>query len=347
MPTQVWFKYDLDENETAEVKKFCDSVDYCAVEQLIGWSRLFYKTRIRYFYMKDESGIKSFCQINESFRTASIHFGPVCSDRDTMIESVESIIKFYKKQGYFYLAIQMYWKSGFDVDYIEYALNKKYHIRYFFNSDNTKSSIELNLKDSVEDIWKRFKDGHKRNIKKSEKLGTIIETVNNREGLESFLGVYLKMCRIRQIDDHEISKKSIMEIYDFLESNDRGKIYIIKDSSGIVLGGAIFVNQGISVRYLKGASDPDRKEIPVLHSLLYHAILMAKKNNFNYFDFWGYNHFVDPSDQIYNINYFKKGFGGYYTFFAKKMNIDLVPYGYEIYKLILLAKRIAHKIPFI
>jgi lipid II:glycine glycyltransferase (peptidoglycan interpeptide bridge formation enzyme) len=344
MTTQAWFKYDLDENEITEIKKFCDSVDYCAIEQLPGWTGMFYNTRIRYFCMKDESGIKSFCQIHESFRTANIHYGPVCSDRDLMIESLEKIIKFYKNSGYFYLGIQMYNKSGFDTDYIEYAMNKKYHIRYFFNSENTKSSIEINLDDSLEDIWKKLRDGHKRNIKKSEKLGTTIETVINPEDLASFLEVYIKMCKIRHISDSEISEKNIVEIFNFLENNNRGHFYLIKDSSGIVLGGVIIVNQGISVRYLKGASDPERKEIPVLHNLLYHAVTMAKKNNFKYFDFWGYNHFVDETDQIYNINYFKKGFGGYYTFFAKKMNIDLVPHGYRIYKSILLAKKMAHKI---
>ena len=340
---QVRFKYDLDEDEINDIKRFCDSADYCAAEQLLGWTEMFYKTRILYFYLKDESGIKSFCQINESFRSANIHFGPVCDDRELMVESLEQIIRFYKNLGYFYLGVQMYYKSGFDTDYIEYALNKHHKIKYLFNSENTKSSFEINLADPEEKIWERLRDGHKKSIKKANKLGIRIETLQRTEDLMPFLNIYLKMCLARHINDSELSERNIHEIYNFLEKNNKGNFLLIKDESGAVLGGAIMVFQGLSVRYLKGASDPDRKNIPLLHSLLYNAILMAKNKNFKYFDFWGYNHFVDESDQLYNINYFKKGFGGYYTFFAKKMNIELVLYGFLIFKMILLLKKLAYK----
>jgi lipid II:glycine glycyltransferase (peptidoglycan interpeptide bridge formation enzyme) len=104
------------------------------------------------------------------------------------------------------------------------------------------------------------------------------------------------------------------------------------------------VYQGITVRFFRGTSDPDRRDIPMLHIVLYEAIKKAKAENFKYFDFWGYNHFVDENDQIFKINHFKKGFSGYYTFFAKKMNISLVPFGFNIFKLLLLVKRIVKKI---
>jgi lipid II:glycine glycyltransferase (peptidoglycan interpeptide bridge formation enzyme) len=73
---------------------------------------------------------------------------------------------------------------------------------------------------------------------------------------------------------------------------------------------------------------------------MYEAIMKAKNDNFKYFDFWGYNHFVDESDQIYNINKFKKGFGGYYTFFAKNMNISLSPSGFYLNKLLLAMRKL-------
>jgi len=72
--------------------------------------------------------------------------------------------------------------------------------------------------------------------------------------------------------------------------------------------------------------------LPIMHLLMYEAIKNAHSEKFKYFDFWGYNHFAEENDQVYNINHFKKGFGGYYTFFAKRMNVDIMPNGYNIYK---------------
>ena len=78
--------------------------------------------------------------------------------------------------------------------------------------------------------------------------------------------------------------------------------------------------------------------------VLYEAIRKAKTDNFRYFDFWGYNHFADQSNPVYYINRFKKGFGGYYSFFAKKMNIDLFQFGTRIFKVYLVIRNIKNRL---
>jgi lipid II:glycine glycyltransferase (peptidoglycan interpeptide bridge formation enzyme) len=148
------------------------------------------------------------------------------------------------------------------------------------------------------------------------------------------------MCKNRQIDGGGLSSGNVKDIYSYLIENNKGQILLAKDKDNVVLGGAILTYQGISVRYSVGASDPDRRDLPVLHIVLYDAILRAKKDNFKYFDFWGYNHFAEEKDQVYYINHFKKGFGGYYTFFAKKMNIDLVPFGTKIFELLSFIRKV-------
>ncbi len=343
MDTHVTFKYELNDAEKEKIMNFCNSAEYCAVEQLPGWTEMFYRSKICYFWLENESEIKSFCQIQEKWGSAQIYFGPVCSDKDLMVSSLDEILKHYRKKRYYYIGIQMYFKSGYDTDYIEYLLNRKYKIRYIFDSENTRSSIELDLSYSEDDIWQNLRSGHKKNIKKNFKIGTSVDIVKDEEGLKSFIDIYYKMCKARNIDDSELSSKNINEIYRFLKDNKRGEIILIRDQSGIVLGGAILVYQGITVRYLKGASDPDRKDLPILHQVIYEAILSAKKNNFKYFDFWGYTHFVDEDDQLFNINQFKKGFGGYFTFLAKKMNVSLVPGGYYLYKSLIIIKKLVAK----
>ena len=337
---QTVFKYKLDTAELEKIKQYCNSVDYCSIEQAIGWNDLFYKSKICYFYLCDDSGIKSFCQIREHLRSAQISFGPVCCEKETMVTSIKEIINYYKHRRFLFLSVQMYYKSGYDTEYIEYALNKDHKIKYFFDQENTKSTIEIDLISDIDEIYNKFRKGHKSDIKRAVKLGVTVDIVKNKDELDTFADVYIKMCKVRNISAGELSKQNINEIYNFLIENNKGQIFIVKENTGKVIGGAIVTYQGISVRYLRGASDPDRRDLPILHLVIYEVIKNAKDNNFRYLDLWGYNHFVNDTDQVFYINHFKKGFGGYFAFFVKKMNIDLIPGGYYIYSLLLLIRKI-------
>jgi lipid II:glycine glycyltransferase (peptidoglycan interpeptide bridge formation enzyme) len=336
---QAVFKFELDNVEIENIRSFCNSVEYCSIEQSIGWTQMFFKSKICYFYLIENSVIKSFCQINENYKFAHVVFGPVCCDKELMITSIKEIILYYKKRRFYFLDIQMYFKSGFDTEYIEYALNKNYNIKYIFDKENTKSSLEINLDDSDEEIFKRFRASNRGNIKKAIKLGLTVEIVKSTSELTSFIEIYLKMCTVRNLDKNGWSSDKINEIHNYLISNNKGQILIARDKDNIILGGVIMVYQGNTVRYFLGASDPDRRDLPVLHAVIYEAIKQAKNANFKFFDFWGYNHFVDENDQVYHINEFKAGFGGYFTFFAKKMNIDLVPFGSKIYSILLILRK--------
>jgi lipid II:glycine glycyltransferase (peptidoglycan interpeptide bridge formation enzyme) len=340
------FKYRLEDSEIENIRKFCNSVDYCSVEQSIGWTQIFYQSKICYFSLQDESGIRSFSQITERLRSAQINYGPVCCEKQLMIDSVNAIIDYYKKLGFYYLGIQMYYKSGYDTEYIEYALNKQHNIKYFFNSENAKSSIEIDLQESIDEIYRKIRHGHKNDIKKAIKLGVTFDVVKDKSDLDAFFVIYSKMCKARKIDRGGLTKKNIHEIYDYLTKYNKGQILISKDKDNVVLGGEILFYQGITVRCWKGVSDPDKRNIPSSHLLLYEAVKRAKNDNFKYFDFGGYNNFADENNTVYFINRFKKGFGGEYTFFAKKMNISLIPYGYNIYRFLNLFKRAFRKLYF-
>ena len=326
---QAVFKTELDNIERENIRIFCESVNYCSLEQLLGFPEILLNNKINYFYLTDNGVIKSFCQILEKFRFAHIWYGPVCSDKDLMIYSINEIVNFYRKRLFFYLGIQIYIKAGYDTEYIEYYLNKTHNIKYLFNNENTKSSLEINLEENLEDIYRNIRKGHKSDIKKALKAGLSVVQIEDASGIKSFIDIYLKMCKTRGIRGH--SEKEITGICNYLISNRKGQILVAKDGNDLILGGAIFAFQGISVRYLIGASDPERRDIPLLHPVIFDAIEWAKRNNFKYFDFWGYNHFANDDDQANNINHFKKGFGGYYTFMAKKMNISLLAGGYKIY----------------
>ncbi len=326
------FKSELDSIEKQTISEYAESVDYFAIEQRIGFPELLYRSRITYFFLLDDAdSVKSYCQINENFKSAHIWFGPVCNDPDHMIESIIRIVEYYRKRHFWYIGIQPYRKTGYEADYIEYHLSQKIKINYIFNNENTKSSLEIDLKESTEEIWGKFTKGHKSAVKKAKKDGITIRAASTTMEVESFLEVYLRMYRSRNIRPH--TPHEIESICNYLTLNNLGTLLLAFGPGNVVLGGAIFVYQGISVRYLLSASDPDRRDMPISHLMVNDAIEKAKAHKFKYFDFWGYNHFAGPSDQIYLVNRFKHGFGGYFTFLMKKMNISLIPSGFLIYKM--------------
>jgi lipid II:glycine glycyltransferase (peptidoglycan interpeptide bridge formation enzyme) len=343
---QAVFKFELDKDESENIKAFCNSLDYCSIEQFVGWTQMFSKSNICYFYMLDGTDIKCYCQIHENFKFAEIVFGPACCDKEIMIDSINEIIRHYKERHFVHLSIQMYYKTGFDTEFIEYAINKSHKVTYKFDNLNTKSSIEINLESQQTDIFANLRENHKRNIKKALKLNLKVIPLEKQSDLKDFYEIISKMKEVRQLEMGIISLKQLNEINSYLVYNKKGQIILVKDDNDIVLGGVILVFQGVSVRYFFGASDPDKREVPILHLALYEAIKKSKIDNFKFFDFWGYNHFALEGDQVYNINHFKKGFGGYYIFFPKKMNISLIPNGYNIYRYLLFFKNIYKKISF-
>ena len=328
---KAFFKYELDNSDKLAVTTFAGSVDYCAIEQQIGFPELLYSSRINYFLLQDDDdSLKSYCQINENFKSAHIWFGPVCDDADIMIESVIRIVEHYKNRHFWYIGIQPYRKTGYEADYIEYHLSKRIKIGYSFDNENTKSSLEIDLNYSIDAIWGKFSKGHKNAVKKAKKNGLFVRSASSGSEVSSFLQVYLRMCKNRNIRAHTPSE--IEGICNYLTLHKLGILLLAFSPENEILGGAVFAYQGVSVRYLLSASDPDRRDLPISHLIVYNAIERAKSLHFRYFDFWGYNHFASPSDQIYLVNRFKHGFGGYFTFLMKKMSISLIPYGFLLYK---------------
>jgi lipid II:glycine glycyltransferase (peptidoglycan interpeptide bridge formation enzyme) len=95
-----------------------------------------------------------------------------------------------------------------------------------------------------------------------------------------------------------------------------------------------------TVLYFKGSSDPNSRHLPVLHMAIWEGIKMAKRLGFDFFDLWGYNHFAKENDQVFFINRFKKGFGGEYIFYPKKIYFIYKPLRY---KLLQLLKKVKNK----
>lgn len=158
------------------------------------------------------------------------------------------------------------------------------------------------------------------------KLSLQVVEAGGVEDIDNFLAIYLKMNEARNIAINEgVTRGSFHGLYKLFNETNIGKFLVVKAEDKAVIGGIIVLFQNGTARYYKGAADPAVRNIPVLHLAIWEAIRISKARGQTLFDFWGYNHFVKEGEQIFNINRFKKGFGGQYLFFPKRMYFVFKP----------------------
>lgn len=334
MSFSVKNKLNIDEHNN--VLKFLNSLSFYCVEQHPGWNSNIEKYSQTFFLSTDEKGdINCFGNIILSkgpFKTANINFGPAFKDYKVLTEAIEFLHHYFSTHKFIFFSIQLGTYINVQTELLEYVINNSFKVRYFFTHANSWTSICVDLKPSENDILRSFSKGHKSSIKSAYSKNNLrVSIENNTENLRSFIDVYMKMETARKLT---FEKKRVIQLFesinDFIYENNNGFIEYIFDGDTLV-GGLIILNQGNSARYYKGASDPERRDIPVLHFGLFEAMKICKENGCTSLDLWGYNHFASKTDQLFYINRFKKGFGGDFTFFPKRMNFILKPKYFILY----------------
>lgn len=321
---QFDFSYNLDTGKRSGWKILMGGLPLQPIEQDCEWPRIeSAPVNYCYFTASVENQIVCAAIVIENrkgiFKSADIRFGPVFTDPELLIASIQAIHDYYRSGGFMSCAIQLAVQTGAATDYLEYILYKKLKTAYRFDKHNW-SSLIIQLQLSEEEIFKRFSKGHKSDIKKALKNNIRVFECQSAEEFSIFCNIFSKMNRERGLGIHDgDNDRFLRAVYDYLKEENKGKVLLVKDESGNILGGVIIVFQGRSSRYFKGAADSAYRQMPILHLAIWEAIKMSKSAGFEHFDLWGYNHFVKESDQIYFINRFKKGFGGEFIFYPKKM----------------------------
>ncbi|MFQ5708109.1 MAG: GNAT family N-acetyltransferase [bacterium] len=329
------FKYSLTGQEKDEIIGFYTSLDEVSLEQYPDWYQVYgTEKKVCFFLAKRENRVVCFTHIYENlFKTAHIHFGPIFHDPNILIDSVRQIYRHYKARGFTHLSIQLGIKTNSTSEYIEYVLNRDLKIKTFYDRHNW-SSVVVDLSRDLEEIYKNFSSNHKRSIKKALKLGVQVREIKDLSTVEELCAKYIKMYKHRKTYlDEARTQTTFARMYDFFQEHKAGLFLGAWDRDEHLVGGLVLLLQGHSFFYSKGVADPDYRHMPVTHLAFFEAMKMAKAAGFRYFDFGGYNHFVDANDQVYEINRFKAGFSRNFVFYPKIMHFDYRPLPYKLVKL--------------
>ena len=329
------FKYSLSEEDVTKLTAWYNSLEHVSIEQHPLWRNSTEAGTYCYFIGSHNDIITCSAVISENRKMrisyAAVDFGPLFSNNETLIESIQAIFDYYRRKGFTALSVQPGWPISNDSEYIEYRISKILPLQHLFDRNNW-SSIVVDLSQDEERLVRNLSKGHKSDIKKAKKSGLTVTDTFDEKDFDDFTAIYTKMHRQRGLAENDQgSAVYLKKIRLFFQSQNSGTFFLVKDGNGEVLGGIVIVFQNKTVRYLKGAADPEIRNLPILHLAIWEAIVKSKNEGFAFFDLWGYNHFVDEKDQVFFINRFKKGFGGHFTFYPKKMYFIYKPLRHRLF----------------
>jgi hypothetical protein len=159
-----------------------------------------------------------------------------------------------------------------------------------------RSNYILHLNRSYEQLYKSYRDNHKRNITKALQLGCSI-----RKEIPVDEIIQLNKEQLQHIDGTKPKDYlNFKKLYDSLKNRDQAKTYAIIDPKNKVLASAVFFFSHNRAYYIMVGNHPDGKTIGASHTLIDAFIKDHAYQNL-ILDFEG--------SDIRNLAFFYSGFG--------------------------------------
>ncbi len=164
----------------------------------------------------------------------------------------------------------------------------------------------LDLRPQEEELLATMRKTTRYLIRKARKMGVEVRQTRNIEEMGKF-HFLLELTSKRQGFTPQ-PKSYLQKQFETLAPKLMAELFLA-DYKGKTLAAAIFISYGDTISYVHSASA--RSEVPAAYLLQWKAILSAKKEGLDIFDFWGIAETGDRRHPWYGLSLFKKGFGGY------------------------------------
>jgi len=165
-----------------------------------------------------------------------------------------------------------------------------------------------------------------------------LNTKQALDNVKSELATNVKMVKEYELklEDDSLTQKRRNKVAGQLtqEKNKQKKItaqlieiqdLFAKHPEGIYMSGILTTHFGNKSWYLYGASSNLYREFMPNYLIQWHALTMAKKDNYEFYDFFGVSGRTDEKDPLHGLHRFKKGFGGEFTEFIGEFDYVVSP----------------------
>ncbi|MBZ9571992.1 peptidoglycan bridge formation glycyltransferase FemA/FemB family protein [Patescibacteria group bacterium] len=179
---------------------------------------------------------------------------------------------------------------------------------------------ELDISPLKEELLKNMRKTTRYLIRKSPKEGVEIFSSQNPKDLEIFYKLYRDVVSRQKFIP--FSLKYLKNEFSSFSPDNQILIFFGKYKNEIISSGIFIFWQNLAF-YHHGASLLRYSKIPASYSLLWEAILKAKKRGCQKFNFWGIASKENPKHPWAGLTLFKKGFGGYKKEYVKTQDFPI------------------------
>jgi len=192
------------------------------------------------------------------------------------------------------------------------------HLNYLIDLTRTKS-----------DIWNGIRSNARRNVRKAQKSGIVIEDVDNLDGVTSTYGVLQDVYKRIQVP---LPHQSLFEgAFDILYPKNMFKIFLAR-IDGVAVGAlTLLLYKGVITYWYTGTLR-EYSSYRVSDLLVWHTLEWGCENDFHTFDFGG----GGKPNEKYGVRDFKLKFGGKEVNYGRNVRVHnpikmkLSKWGYEI-----------------
>lgn len=188
--------------------------------------------------------------------------------------------------------------------------------------------FRLPLTGTPDELIARFHPKTRYNIRLAERKGVTVRTATSAADLDVFYRLLVETARR---DRFLVRAESYYrDMWELIIEPGLGRLFLA-DFEGRTLAGAIVFVLGDKAWYVYGASSSTRREVMPNYLLQWTMIRWAMANGCRLYDFRGVSGNLDPSDPLYGLYRFKKGFGAQLTEFIGEFDLVLRPALYWSY----------------
>lgn len=170
-----------------------------------------------------------------------------------------------------------------------------------------KDTLLLDLRQSEDDILRGMHSKTRYNIRVAIRHGVTVSENTNEEGLKTFMTMAQEIQKLGGFHYHQFDY--YQKILKVLGSEQQVRL-IVASYKNEPLAAGIFIKFGKVYTYAHGASFKKKAHVMAPHLLHWEAILQAKKEGFEWYDFFGIAPNENPKHPWAGISRFKRGFGG-------------------------------------
>ena len=188
--------------------------------------------------------------------------------------------------------------------------------------------FRLPLRGPAEEIMASFQPKTRYNIRLAQRRGVTVRVGTTREDLRTFYRILVETARR---DRFLVRAESYyQDMWELLVEKRLARLFLA-DHEGETLAGTMAFILGDKAWYVYGASSNARREVMPNYLLQWTMIRWAKDSGCNLYDFRGVSGNLDPSDPLYGLFRFKKGFGAEFTEFIGEFDLVLSSSWYHAY----------------